>query len=78
MYEIIHLIAQAREWIFHFMDKLNITFEFEDSEDAECRLLKIFEFLLADVPMKKCIENERINYEHSTNNHRDNLPTTAD
>ena len=77
MYEIIHLIAQAREWIFHFMDKLNITFEFEDSEDAESRLLKIFEFLLADVPMKKCIENERINYEHPTNNHRDNLPAPA-
>ena len=74
MYEIIHLIAQAREWIFHFMDKLNITFEFEDSEDAECRLLKIFEFLLADVPMKKCIENERIRYEQPANNFGSDLP----
>ena len=59
------------------MDNFNVTYEFENLEDAESRLLKIFELLLADIPMKKCIENERINYEHPTNNHRDNLPAPA-
>ena len=59
------------------MDNFNVTYEFENSEDAENRLLKIFEFLLADIPMKKCTENERINYEQTANNHRDNLPTPA-
>jgi len=31
------------------MDKLNVTYEYYQDEDAESRLSKIFEFLLKDV-----------------------------
>ena len=46
------------------MDKFNVQFEFENSEDVEDRLLKIFEFLFNDAPMN----NRKEPYGHTIDN----------